>query len=324
MGPSSFSAVGKFTVLDPYVRRLLPVAEKALGYSLLDRFYAADDDYSEYTQVVFLLNSLALAQRAEDQLGMRADLIAGPSFGHKAATVWSGSLDLPDAVRLTAELARCEQQYFAIEFSDVVTHTVVRVPDDALREHLDSLTAQGHWYDISGHLDRGFYLISLREHLLEGLKKAVSAMGGYSMATMRPPVHAAAFDGLRRKAEEEVLSRYDIRAPRTTVIADQDGSVVDTADAMRRMLLDTFDRAIDWPAVTDSLVRHGVRTVWITGPENLFRRVQCTVRNFRVVSVDPKSALRAILRPAGQSAARQSAAGQSAAGQSAPQVEASV
>src|SRR5437868_12751036 len=87
MGPSSFAAVGKFMVLDPYVRRLLPIADAALGYSLLDRFYESEEEYSEYTQVAFLVNSLALAHRAEEELGMRPDYCVGPSFGQKAAAV---------------------------------------------------------------------------------------------------------------------------------------------------------------------------------------------------------------------------------------------
>ncbi|MEU2794546.1 ACP S-malonyltransferase [Streptomyces sp. NPDC007100] len=297
MGPSSFAAVGKFMVLDPYVGQLLPEADAALGYSLLDRFYSSDEEYSEYTQVAFLVNSLALARRAGDELGMRPGYCTGPSFGQKAAAVWTGCLDFPDAVRMTAELARCEQEFFATEYSDVVTHTVMRVPGEALRDYLSGLTDRGHWYEVSGRLDDGFVMVSLSAGLLAEFKQAVSAMGGYSMSTMRPPVHATAFRGLRRKAAEEIFPRYEVRAPGIPVVADQDGRLVETAEDMRRMLLDTFDVAIDWPAVVDSLVRLGVRTVYVTGPENLFRRVRCTTRNFEVVPVDPKNTLQNMLRP---------------------------
>ncbi|MEV5511254.1 ACP S-malonyltransferase [Streptomyces orinoci] len=297
MAPSDFSAAGKFMVLDEYVRRRLPIADKVLGYSLLDRFYESGDEYSEAAQAAFLVNSLALADRAVQRLGMRADYCTGPSFGQKAAAVFTGAMDFADALRMTVEHARCEEEFFATEYSDVVTHTAVRVPEDALREYLDSLTAQGHWYDISGRLDDGFLMVSLREPLLDGLKKAISAMGGYSMSTMRPPVHARAFAGLRAKAEAEFMSGHTIGAPGLPVIADQDGRIVETADDLRAMMMDTFDRPLDWPAVVRTLKDLGVAKVYIPGPENLFRRVRCTVRNFEVVSVDPKSTLREILRP---------------------------
>ncbi|MBB5476132.1 ACP S-malonyltransferase [Micromonospora parathelypteridis] len=298
MGPSNFSTVGRFMVLDPYARRRIATTDEVLGYSLLDRFYESDDDYSEYTQIAFLVNSVALADRAVAEGGMRADVCAGPSFGQKAAAYWAGSMDFGDVVRMTAELARCERDYFADQHTDVVTHSFVRVPEDRLQEYLDDLTRRGGWYDISGRLDRGFLMLSIRAGLLDELKQAISDMGGYSMYTMRPPVHAAIFDGLRRRAEESVIGRYAIEAPRMPVIADQDGRLVTTADDMQRMLLDTFDRPIDWPAMVATLIESGVKRMYITGPENLFRRVDCTRRNFEVVNVDPKAALRTLLTPA--------------------------
>ncbi|GAA4601279.1 hypothetical protein GCM10023107_56140 [Actinoplanes octamycinicus] len=285
-------------VLDPFARRRIAIADKVLGYSLLDRFYEADDDYAECVQVAFMVNSVALADRAAAEGGMRADVCAGPSFGQKAAAYWAGSMDFADVVRMTAELARCEREYFAVQHTDVVTHSFVRVPEDRFQEYLDTLTVRGQWYDVSGRLDRGFLMLSIDASRLDELKQAISDMGGYSMYTMRPPVHAAIFDGLRRRAEETVFTRYSIEAPQIPVIADQDGRLVTTAEGMREMLLDTFDRPIDWPAVVAGLLTEGVKKMFITGPENLFRRVECTRRNFDVVNVDPKSALRALLTPA--------------------------
>jgi [acyl-carrier-protein] S-malonyltransferase len=59
---------------------------------------------------------------------------------------------------------------------------------------------------------------------------------------------------------------------------------------MREMMLDTFDRPIDWPAVVDTLAGHGVTTAYVTGPDLLFHRLDCTTRHFRVVPVTPKTA----------------------------------
>ncbi|MEV6908289.1 ACP S-malonyltransferase [Amycolatopsis sp. NPDC051071] len=299
MSQSGFADVGKFMVLDPFARRRLAIADEVLGYRLLDALYAAGDDpYSESAQVAFLVNSLALADRATEEMGMVPDFCAGPSFGQKAAAVFSGALDYPEVIRLTAELAACERDYFAAEHTDVVTLTVVRVDEGKFQEYLDGLTARGRWYDISGHLDEGMFMVSVRENLLDEVKAAVSGMGGYSMSVMRPPVHAGAFAGLRKLAEREVFGRYRIGEPRLPVISDSDGAVVRSAAGMRRMLLDTFDRPIQWPDMVATLLKSDVRTMYVTGPENLFRRVKCTVRNFSVVAVDPKSALRTILRPA--------------------------
>ncbi|MEU0923206.1 ACP S-malonyltransferase, partial [Streptomyces solisilvae] len=64
------------------------------------------------------------------------------------------------------------------------------------------------------------------------------------MYTMVPAVHAPAFAELRRRAAEEILPKYDILDPKLPVVTDQDGTIVTTADALRTMLLDTFDLPI--------------------------------------------------------------------------------
>ncbi|GAA5612534.1 hypothetical protein Spla01_03698 [Streptomyces platensis] len=292
MGRFDFASAGRFLVLDRYARTRLTVADEVLGFSVLERFHDAGADYSEYAQLAFLIASLAAADRAEDRFGMRPDVCAGASFGQKAAAAYAGSLDFPDVVRMTAELARCEKEYFTTEHSDVVTHAVYRVPDEEFHALLDEMRARGDWFEISGELDRGFYMVSLPESRLEEFIRAVRALGGYSMYTMRPPVHARAFGALRRKAEAEVFTKYRIKAPRLPVISDADGTVVDSAEAMRTMLLDTFDRAIHWPAMVTSMVGLGVETLHVTGADDMFHRLNCTVRAFDVRTINPKNALR--------------------------------
>lgn len=289
MGASSFADVGRFMVLDKYVRPRLAVADEVLGESLLAGLRTAAGDYTTFAQVAFLVNSLALADRAEQELGLSPDFCTGPSLGHRAATVFAGSLDFADAVRLTVELARCEEDYFAAEPDDLVTHCYIRVPDEPLRELIEQLTEGGEWVEVSGYLDRGGYLISLRSGLLDELTRAVRDLGGYSMQTMRPPVHARRFAPLRDNAEA-VLSEYQIADPALPVLADQDGRLVRTAAEIRTMMLDGFDRPFDWPATVTALTGYGVRTAYVTGPDQLFHRLDVTTANLRVVRVTPQVA----------------------------------
>jgi [acyl-carrier-protein] S-malonyltransferase len=292
MGAADFGELGKFLVLDRYARPRVHAADEALGFSLLQRFRAADTDYSEYSQVAFLVGSLALADRAEHQLGMRPRYCAGPSFGQKAAAVYAGAMDFADAVRMTFAVARHEHEYFRSHHTDVVSHTVVRVPEESLARLLADLTGQGHWLEVSGDLDKGFAMVSMREGILDEFKRAITAMGGYSMYTMRPPAHCGIFGELRRQVEREIFDDYKIRAPQLPVISDQDGSLITTAEDMRAMMLDTFDRPFSWPAMVGSLRAAGVRTVYVTGPDAMFFRLDSTVRHFEVTKVDPKAAFR--------------------------------
>ncbi|WP_330333042.1 ACP S-malonyltransferase [Streptomyces sp. NBC_00536] len=285
MGPSSFAEVGKFLLLDPYARQRLAEADEALGYSVFDRFRTSEDDYSVYSQIAFLVNSMAMADRAVDALGIAPTVCAGPSFGQKAASAFVGSLPFADVVRLTAELARCEEEYFAGAYEDVVTHCFVRTPQDRLDEILAGFDDRGAWYDISGRLDAAFHMVSVPEKELDGLKAGISAAGGYSMYSMRPPVHAAAFSALRHKVEEEVFAAYELADPTLPVVNDQDGAVVRDAAGMRTMMLDTFDRPVNWPGVVDGLKGLGVGTVCVAGPDNLFHRLDLTKDSFEVVTV---------------------------------------
>ncbi|MEU1619993.1 ACP S-malonyltransferase [Streptomyces sp. NPDC005722] len=285
MGPSSFPEIGKFLLLDPYARERLAEADEALGYSLFDRFRAADDDYSAYSQIAFLIASMAMADRAVDSLGVSPDVCAGPSFGQKAAAAFVGSLSFAEVVRLTEECARCEEDYFAGSYQDVVTHCFVRVPQEPFDAILADLDDRGAWYDVSGRLDAGFHMLSVQEKELDGLKALISAAGGYSMYSMRPAVHAASFSALRGKAEAEVFGAYELADPALPVVNDVDGTVVRDAAALRTMMLDTFDRPIHWPNVVAGLQGLGVGTVCVTGPDNLFHRLDLTKDSFEVVTV---------------------------------------
>ena len=290
MGASGFADLGRFLVLDRYVRPRLRVADEVLGGSLLAMLRAADGSYTVPAQVAFLVASLALADRAEHELGMRPDVCVGPSFGHRALTAYAEALGFAEAIRFTTAVAECELAYFADAADDPVTQCYVRVPDEPLRELLDSYRADGAWVEISGYLDRGGYLVSVSGARLAELTSAVRALGGYAMQTMRPPAHAARFGGLRDLAARTVLAGYRLAEPTLPVVADQDGRTVHTAEDLRTMLLDGFDRPLDWPATVRGLVALGVRTAYVTGPDQLFHRLDCTTANLRVVPVTPKTA----------------------------------
>ncbi|MFE0176334.1 ACP S-malonyltransferase [Streptomyces sp. NPDC059002] len=291
MGPASFADVGRFMVVNRYARELVAVADEALGYSLVDTFRQAEGDYSEAAQVAFFVNCLASAAWARDHLGVEPDVIAGPSFGEKAAIAYCGALPMADAVRLTAQIARCLDDYFAHEHRDIVTLSFVRTPQERLDEIRAELDEAGEWHEISCHVDEGFYMISLAEHRVEWLQDRLRAIGGLPLYTMRPPMHASAFGPLRDKAEREVLGAYTFADPKLPVVADQDGTLLRTGEELRTMLLDSFVRPMNWPSVTTSLKDLGVRRLCVAGPDSLFGRVPCTTGNFEVVAAHPRLAM---------------------------------
>ncbi|MGC5343871.1 ACP S-malonyltransferase [Streptomyces sp. DT24] len=283
-------------LVNPVARRMVAEADAVLGYSLVDRYRQAEGDYSEYAQVAFLVNCLALARWARDRFDPEPAFCVGPSFGGKTAAAHCGVLDFPEAVLLTARWARLLDAWFAENHHDVVTHSFTRVPRRELDKVLAELDEQGEWYEISCHVDEDFFMVSLREHLVEPLGRRLRSVGGLPLYTMRPPMHASRFAPLRELAEKELFDGLTFRDPDIPVVADQDGTLLTTGAQVRAMLLDGFTRPVRWPAVVGTLREHGVTRLYVAGQDSLFGRVPVTTGAFEVVAVDPRSALLPVRR----------------------------
>jgi [acyl-carrier-protein] S-malonyltransferase len=296
MAETTFGRLGRFMVLDPFVRAMVAEADEALGWSVLGEFRRERPGHGVAAQLAFMIHSLALVRRAERELGLYPDLCAGPSFGHRALLPFTGALDFPDSVRLAADLAHCERDYFAEQPETLVTHCFVRVPDAALHRLVADRSERGEWMEISARLDPGCYLVSMREAVLDETIAAIRGLGGYSLRTMRPAVHARRFGPLRERAAA-ILDRYHLADPMIPVIADHDGRLVTAAADLRAMLLDGFDRPLDWPATVRGLRARGVGKVWVTGADELFHRLRCTRQTFDVTAVSPDTV--SSLRPVG-------------------------
>ncbi|MFJ4830600.1 ACP S-malonyltransferase [Streptomyces sp. NPDC088747] len=292
ISPASFSNVGKFMLMNPAARRLSAAADQVLGYSLLDRFRAAEGDYEESARIAFLVNCLAMAEWAAETLGPEPVAYAGPSFGGTPAAVHSGALDFSEAVRLTAATGRRIEEYFTREHRDVVTQSFARTPEDKLAEVLRELDDRGDWYDISCHVDHDFYMLSLREHRLEWLNARLRALGGLPLSTMRPPMHSSAFRSLRETLEREVYADVAFGDPALPVVSDHDGSLLRTGEELRTLLLDAAVRPVRWPTVMETLRGLGVGTLHVCGPDNLWGRVRGVTDHFEVVALSPQMAMR--------------------------------
>lgn len=292
MGPTEFADVAKFMLVNPFARELVALADETLGYSLVDRFRDADGDYSEHAQVAFLVNSLALAHWAKATLDVEPSVCLGPSFGNKPAAVFSGALSAEDGIRLTAEFARCLDAYFSEAHTDLVTQSFARVPADRLAELCAELDERGEWYDLTCTVDHDFHMLTLAEGQTEWLQSRLRKLGGLPLYIMRPPMHSPAFEGLRRKAAAEVVDGLTFSEPHTPVVSDHDGALLTTGRAVRNLLLDGCVQRVDWPVALATLMERNVGTLYITGQDALFGRVGVARKNFEVIAVEPRLAMR--------------------------------
>lgn len=302
MGPSRFPEAGRFMVANPIARRLLRRADEVLGYSVVDRFADADTDYDEAAQVAFLVNCLALAEWAQQTLDAHPTVCAGASFGQKTVAGFTGSLSFEETVLLTARLARVYDAYFAEHHTDVVTQSFVRVPTERLDPILAELSERGEWYEFACHLDAGFYMVNLHESALDWFVSRLRSVGGLPLYAMRPPMHSTLFTGLHAMVRDEILPDFTFTDPAVPIVSDQTGSLLTTADEVRTLVLDGIVAQVRWPDAVATLSAVGVGRVLVVGQDAMFGRVDCVVRNFEVVAVNPRLAMqpRRRLAPAGR------------------------
>ncbi|MEA5367274.1 ACP S-malonyltransferase [Amycolatopsis sp., V23-08] len=292
MGPARAGELGRFLVVDPRARRLLGIAERALGRSLLDPLAREGEEYTEHTQIAFALASLALAERAEAEHGLTPVAVGGASFGERAAVVRGGALPLDELVRLVDGVARLERSYFETTHRDLVSQFVYRTPEAALEEILDGIE-----HERSGRFDDEVHLVTLRESTLDEFVRRVRAAGGYALTTMRPAAHARALGGLRDRLAEEVFGSFGFSDPVLPIVSDQDGEPVRTGDEAKSLLLESTVNAVRLPELVHRFARLGVGRVLVAGPDHLLHRLPGLKAAVTLVCADVKDVLKPQPRP---------------------------
>lgn len=297
IGPTRFADSGRFLAVHPVARRLVAEADRALGYSLIDRYREAESRgdqgaFPEPARIAFLVSCLALAEWTVAEHEVAPVACAGASFGGTAAAVFAGALPFAEAVAMTVAWGRLVDAYFAREHGDLVAQSFARVPADRLAEIRAELDERGEWNEVACHVDRDFHMLSVREEMVDWLQRRLKAVGGLPLYVMRPPMHSALFGALREEIEAEVAATVPFRDPEIPVVSDHDGSLVRTGAGVRTLLLDAVTRTVRWPSVVDTLRGLGVERVHVTGQDGLWGRVDVMTEAFEVVAVRPETAMR--------------------------------
>ncbi|MFD9909380.1 ACP S-malonyltransferase [Streptomyces sp. NPDC059063] len=297
IGPTPFADLARFLVVHPVARRFVAEADRALGYSLIDRCReteARSDQgaFPEPMRLAFLVSYLALAEYAVTEHEVEPVACAGASFGGIPAAVRSGALPFSEAVTMAAAWGRRVDAYFAREHGDIVAQSFARVPPERLAEIRAELDARGEWNEVACQVDHDFHMLSVRETAVEWLQRRLRAAGGLPLYVMRPPMHSTLFGALREEIAAEVAAGVAFSDPDVVVVSDHDGSLVRTADGVRTMLLDAVTRPVRWPAVAETLTGLGVERVYVPGQDALWGRVDVMTQAFEVVAVRPDTAMR--------------------------------
>lgn len=100
---SQYSGMGKDLADNfPIARQIFEEADDALGFKLSTTCFSGSDDelkLTATTQPAILTTSIAALRVVEQELGLKADYLAGHSLGEYSALVCSGAISFADAVR---------------------------------------------------------------------------------------------------------------------------------------------------------------------------------------------------------------------------------
>ena len=216
---------------------------------------------TEVTQPAVFAVSLAslAALRAELPDAVQPRACAGHSLGHFAALVAAGALDVASAAHLVVERAR-----IMAACAGGAMAAVLGLP----KERLDELVATADGVVVVANVN------TPDQTVISGEADAVDAVGERAVAAgarrvVRLAIGVAAHSPLMADAAAEfaaVVAAAPIDDPLVPVVANCDGTMLRSAAAIRRNLLDHMLLPVDWQATVLRLRQEGVAATIEIGP----------------------------------------------------------
>jgi [acyl-carrier-protein] S-malonyltransferase len=218
---------------------------------------------TDVAQPALFTLSLAVAECAEE-LGIRADLVAGHSLGEYTAAVASGALRFEDGIRLVALRGRLMNE--AQTERPGTMAAVIGLPYGRLAELCRQASDAGLVAPANLNTPAQIVVsgeVSGVESLMELAKEAGAEK------VVRLPVGAAFHSELMRPAQARMagaMEGVDWSDPRLPMAANASGGIVKTGDEVRRALIEQIASPVRWVECVHSLVGAGADTFLELGP----------------------------------------------------------
>ncbi len=225
-------------VVEPETR-LLPVIRRVVGERIPD-------------QVKVFARAVVDADESRE-LDLRPDVVAGHSLGEYGAAYAAGCFDLETGLWLVAERDRFLSQAARDTPGGMVA--ILRADPAEVEKVLD---------ESEGSVVANYN--SPRQTVISGLKEALGdAVTKIRGRAIRLNVSFAAHSPYVAAAGEKmrgVLDSVEFRAPEVPMVSAVDGSVLETADAVREALKSQMEAPVRWVKVVETLARMRVEE-WI-------------------------------------------------------------
>ncbi|MBA4116597.1 MAG: ACP S-malonyltransferase [Rubrobacter sp.] len=225
-------------VVEPEIR-LLPVIRRVVGERIPD-------------QVKVFARAVVDADESRE-LDLRPDVVAGHSLGEYGAAYAAGCFDLETGLWLVSERDRFLSQAARDTPGGMIA--ILKADPAEVEKVLD---------ESEGSVVANYN--SPRQTVISGLKEAlgdaVTKIRGRAIRlnvsfAAHSPYVAAAGEKMR-----DVLDSVEFRAPEVPMVSAVDGSVLETADAVREALKSQMEAPVRWVKVVETLARMRVEE-WI-------------------------------------------------------------
>jgi len=241
-------------------------ASEALGFDVKDMIWNGDSDtlmITENTQPAILTMSAAALAVAEE-LGIKADVVAGLSLGEYTAHVASGSLNYTDAVRLVKKRGKYMQEEVPLGVGAMAA--IIALDEETVRAICAEASNKGicepanfncpGQITVAGEKAAVEYACELAKD--KGAKRAM-------LMPVSAPFHCSMLRGAGEKLANE-LKGVDVSDMKIPLITNVTGDYVKSKDDIKDLLIRQVSSSVLFEKSLRRMIDDGVDTFIELGP----------------------------------------------------------
>ncbi|WP_392456232.1 ACP S-malonyltransferase [Chryseomicrobium aureum] len=275
--------VENFKKYDQY----LTTAEKAMGIPISNIMFEGplEELTKTYHAQPALLLSSTIAASILMENGLKPDYMAGHSLGEYSALVMAGVLSVQDGASIVHKRGKFMNE--AVPAGQGAMAAILGMAADDLATVTEAVTTEGHSVQVANLNCPGQIVISgtsegvklaserAKDH---GAKRAIplSVSGPFHSSLMRP---AATKLGVE-------LAMIPLREPKVPIIANVTAKPVESADEIRKLLIEQVTAPVRWEESIRTMLDLGVDTFIECGPGNvlsgLIKKIDRSVTTYSV------------------------------------------
>ena len=265
-GSQSVGMLGGFAVNET-VQRVMARADEALGFSLTGLIAEGPAEtlsLTVNTQPAMLASSVAFYEAWLAAGGRAPEMMAGHSLGEYSALCAAGAMDLETAVRLVRFRAEAMQSAVPVGVGGMAA--VMGLADADVEAACEEARAVGRVEAVNFNAPGQVVIAGEKEAVARAIECAKAR--GCRRAIVLPvsaPFHSSLMQPAADKLAER-LAATDIKVPATPVIANIDGEVHETPDAIREALARQAAGAVQWVRTIERMKAAGITDIVECGP----------------------------------------------------------